>query len=46
MKDAFKIFCNIVAIILIMVGSYQGGLGNYAQGTFLLVAALLLTSNN
>ena len=46
MKDIFRIICDVVAIGLVAVGSYQGWMGNYDVGTFFLVSALILTIHN
>lgn len=43
MKEKFRILCNLVGIVLVAAGAYQGWLGDFAQGSFYLLSALLVT---
>lgn len=44
MKEKFRILCNIIAVTLVAAGNYHGWLGNFSQGSFYLLSALLVTT--
>jgi hypothetical protein len=43
MKEQFRILCNIIGAVLVAAGAYHGWLGNFAQGSFYLLSALIVT---
>ena len=43
MKEQFRILCNIVGVFLVAAGAYHGWRGNFDQGSFYLLSALLVT---
>lgn len=42
---AFSILCRIATLALVTLGAYHGWSGNYQQGTFELVSALVLIAS-
>jgi len=43
MKEKFRILCNIIGVVLVAAGAYHGWQGNFDQGSFYLLSALLVT---